>query len=99
MSTRWNSRCGLFIGILPLISLSFSNRYVLGYVHLGCLSVSHVGHGPAARPWQVAAIQRTPRRRRNDVGERSKALPEIVAPSTTGQQRDWAVLPQATDGT
>jgi len=26
------------------------------------------------------------------------ALPEIVAPSTTGQQRDRAVLPQGTDG-
>jgi excisionase family DNA binding protein len=31
-------------------------------------------------------------------GQRSTALPEMVAPTTTGQEQDRAVLPQGTDG-
>jgi hypothetical protein len=32
-------------------------------------------------------------------GERSTALPEMVAPTTTGRQRERAVLPQGAMGT
>ena len=85
----------------PLFSLINSARSTQGYTHFVWPALARRGpYLRLTRPPTLVVFGHpdnaaSPLKWR---GQRSTALPEMVAPTTTGQEQDRAVLPQGTDG-